>query len=267
MNQRAQSGFTLIELLVTFSVIGILIALMLPAVNYVRRASRSTLCQNSIRQLAIGVLNYHQAYREFPLSSSAGWPKSTTWFGEVDFSTNKVNIRGGSLMPFLENNSQVLRCPEFDPDALEYLYEGKTGGYGYNQNLGTTLYPPPSYSPVEQFRRIRDFEQTTKTIMFTDAARIQLPWSGDPELKATENYYIQGPQDTQFFTAPGTHFRHTGFANVAFMDGHIESVSGPADVDFPVHWPSDARELAKLLRIGYVSEWNEGPLSNPHRYR
>ena len=72
---------------------------------------------------------------------------------------------------------------------------------------------------------------------------IQLPWSGDPVLKMTENLYIQGPNDS--FAAPGTHFRHDGTANVGFLDGHVEGMR-QVDAPYPSSWSAAAGAMAQL---------------------
>lgn len=201
---------------------------------------------------------YHDSSGKFPISNDSGYPKMTAWFGRVDFETNQVETKPGFIMPFLENNTNVLQCPSLAYARIELLYEGKTGGYGYNQNLGTTEYPAPSYAPREFEQRMANFKSTSTTIVFSDAARIELPFNSGGEVRATENFFIQGPQDFRFFTAPGTHFRHTGLASVAFMDGHVESVKGPANVPLPAHWPMEAADLANQLQVGYLTEGNNG---------
>ncbi len=102
MKRRVSRGFTLVELLVVIAIIGILVALLLPAVQKAREAARRIQCTNQIKQLALASMNLESAHRVMP---SGGW--GWWWVGDPDRGFKKDQPGGWvfSLLPFVEESN------------------------------------------------------------------------------------------------------------------------------------------------------------------
>lgn len=105
-SQSRRSGFTLVELLVVMAVIGLLVALLLPAVNAAREASRRVACINNLRQLGLAALNFESSQGRFPPGYLGPAPPRKVLLGGLLLRQNNQYIGVlAFLLPYLENQN------------------------------------------------------------------------------------------------------------------------------------------------------------------
>lgn len=135
-------GFTLVELLVVIAIIGVLVALLLPAVQAAREASRRSSCLNNLKNMSLAMHNHHDVMNRFP----PGCANDRTPFG-----THPTGNGWGSswkvyLLPYIEQNTIFEK----------WVFDGSSSGYTHANNMALTnnlflsVYRCPS-SPVPRF--------------------------------------------------------------------------------------------------------------------
>src|SRR4051812_45822194 len=121
VSPRPRPAFTLVELLVVIAIIGVLVALLLPAVQAAREAARRMQCSNNLRQLGLALHNYHDVNQSFPmnyrpvLGGTYSWMQAILPLIEQQSLYSQITV-GGTVA--LSNNTMVantviktFRCP------------------------------------------------------------------------------------------------------------------------------------------------------------
>jgi prepilin-type N-terminal cleavage/methylation domain-containing protein len=162
--RNLRSGFTLVELLVVIAIIGILIALLLPAVQAAREAARRAACTNNLKQIVLGLHNYHGSLKSFPSGTIWGFgpygPMGSTWIAmllpyvEQKALADKIdrgNGFGGAAgpnMPVAQQRLPVFLCPsdQEQPNANPMpLYPN--GAYAKGNYVGNNGVGPQQHGP------------------------------------------------------------------------------------------------------------------------
>jgi prepilin-type N-terminal cleavage/methylation domain-containing protein len=127
---RRSRGFTLVELLVVIAIIGILIALLLPAVQAAREAARRMQCSNNLKQIGLALHNYHATYHCFPIGSRSGPVPPTNLTGS--------NWRS-AILPYLEQEPLYKRLNFVGGSFCGSSSSGYTASGGNEVLLGLAL--------------------------------------------------------------------------------------------------------------------------------
>lgn len=216
---RHTSGFTITELMVVITIMAVLSAILLPALNKGRSRSQSISCLNNLRQLTmawqmygddhntLAANNYVNGYKLGNLKQMSG----ESWCpGNALTDTTTENIRNGLLYRYI-GSTGIYRCPadnsKVDDTAAEPIL--RTRSYKMSGSMNCTVIGNPTYQRPTELLSL----QPERLFVFIDAhedAMIDGHFTL-PTLAEGYKMWIDMPSD-----------RHDGAGNLSFADGHIE---------------------------------------------
>jgi prepilin-type N-terminal cleavage/methylation domain-containing protein/prepilin-type processing-associated H-X9-DG protein len=211
-----RSGFTIIELLIVIAIMGVLMGLLIPAIQQSRMAARRTECANNLRQIGIAIHQFCEVNKgQFPKSSHGTLDLEATWVY--------------TLAPYLENVDKIRICPE-DPRSDE-LMENKGTSYLLNEYLCV----PGKNAKLS----LNHLQATSQTIMVFTGADSRgtsssedhthsRSWFNNPLNRAWQRILADLQPDRFGGMGPGATIsqRATGHANYLFADGHVRLIPG-----------------------------------------
>jgi len=261
---RTRKAFTLVELLVTIAVIGVLAALLLPALSSARDRALGAQCMSNCRQLMLGWMLYSDDYGgRLPYNiggtgadRGVGPRSDVNWaYGIQDWelkpdNTNSARLASTGLGPYLSGNPTVYRCPAdrvlssvqrgagWSERARSYSMNAMMGNAGPATADGFNV-NNPGYA---QFFRIHNIPSPSRMFVFVDE---------HPD-SINDGYFLNRADEHEWIDLPASY--HNDAASFAFADGHseIHKWTQPSTVH-PAR--PDAAPLPMYVRYSELEDW------------
>lgn len=223
---------TLLEILVVISIISLLMAILIPALNSSRSQGKEIVCKNNLRQLMLANESYANEHRGYsvPGASDIYTENLHRWYGYRASIKDPFDSSKGPLASYLSRS--VVQCPEkvsysvLSPEMADY--EQGNGGYGYNLTyLGSHIWQVGYEGHgCRESTRLADIKRPSETLVFSDTAMvkridgrvclIQYPFA-EPRF-----FVVSQKSESAWAPYPSIHFRHRKTANIAWADGRVD---------------------------------------------
>jgi len=253
---QKKKAFTLIELLVVIAIIAILMAILMPALQRVKKQARAIVCRKNLSQYGLALRMYLDDF-------NGNFPYSFTWLyddgghvgcGWHDASKNLIDHpeRAGQLWPYLKDKD-VHICPDFYVIAKMTgcaNCDGKTipiePQYSYCMNSylngdGWNSVPSQYKTKKGKARNETDVHNPSRVFSFSEENPFRVPELQNATINDNNLRSTPGPRQDHFATYHNTSSGRLdkGYANAVFVDAHVEQVSAyPVGNTFELAWPS-----------------------------
>jgi prepilin-type N-terminal cleavage/methylation domain-containing protein/prepilin-type processing-associated H-X9-DG protein len=216
-SEKPENGFTLLEMLMVIAIIGLLASLLLPGLAAAKARSRSATCKNHLRQMAHALAMYESDYSFLP-----GCGDSLIGTNHYPWDFASANSWIFRIQPYVGTNSDIFSCPDYEPH-MNWNKTKKSDSFGYNAGGSSQIYLHMDKNLGLGFGK----DKFIRSISL--AAPADMVELGDMQLPNSVWCNIISPWHKQSLgnvncVVPS---RHSGGANIAFCDAHVQWQTQP----------------------------------------
>lgn len=235
-------GFTLLELLVVVTVIGVMVGLLLPAVQSAREAARRMSCSNQFKQIGLGIINYHAAFDQLPIHGSGTIDAGTFnwWTPSTASSAWRLSLFVG-LTPFIEQQSLW--------EQISQPAVGRADGQAIAPG-GLAGAPWPTMGPTPEQEQYIPWRTEISTLRCPSD-----PGIGSPSMARTNYSACLG--DSMAWQIAGARSRYLRGGNPQMGPANLESTRSAGDPSYPLNSAASDRGVFVLnanQRFGDISD-------------
>lgn len=215
---QKRSGFTLVELLVVVGIIALLISILLPVLGKARSAAQSAVCLSNLHQLGLATAMYvdeHRGYLPYPTSTEG---EEMLWFNVLDPYLVKAADPSRSGVAGGRTYARFKQCPIYDTfssDKDATGAQGTTREYSRTYKMNSMLRHNDPYSQA----KITEAKDPANFVYIGDG--VSMDTTGDIPTQWENGQFSMEVNDS---TQANPALRHSGGANILFVDGHAQNV-------------------------------------------